>query len=355
MANGLNFFSGLLQGFAQTQERQRLRKEDDDEKKARLRLIEIQIDREKREQASQQGQQDALKQLFSKLQGTPAAAAGPPNGIPDAQGPVSTGMPAKPPTLTELLADPSTAMLMLRSGMLKGGDLLDQEKAKANRAMMEKLIGGAGGPKGMEMQGLKVGPSGELMPDFGLPQVTSPQAIETPDGPRLRTFNPRTGATVADLGAPKEEKRTPEEAGRISGLVQAQEIGQNVRAQFIKADGTIDRALVMTSFAKAAGTKGRSVRNDMQIAIDAVLRARTGAGVNDAEMKQVVEQFLPGPLDSDAGIAQKLDRFDQFISGALDVATLPARIRKKLEEGSARGGDAGATNGRVIDFSQLPP
>jgi hypothetical protein len=349
-----NFLSGLLQGFAQTQERQRLAKQDEDEKKARVKLYELQLDREKREQAKAQQQETALSQLFAKLQGTmpaPITAQGPPNGIPGAQGPVAPpGGAARPMSLSELLADPQTAMLMLRTGLVKGDDLLKREDSAANRAMMQKLVGGAGGPAGMEMQGLKVGPSGELMPDFGLPQVTSPQTVMGPNGPELATFNPRSGVRTATLGVPKPDNVAPEVAGRISGLVQGKEIAGQVRAAYIRPDGSIDNALVMSAFGNVPRTKGRQVRNDILIAVDSVLRARTGAGVNVKEQNDVVTQFMPSPLDSDEGKLAKLDRLDQFIDGTLDIATLPPALRKRLEDAPRAGG-----GGKVIDFNSLPP
>lgn len=348
-----NVLSGFLQGFAQTQERQRLLKQDEDEKKARVKLYEIQLEREKAANAAQLQQQDALKQVFQRLQGTSPAPmpTGDPNGVVGAQGPVGSGAPAAaaPPSLTALLADPQMAMLVLRSGLLKGDDLLKQENSTATRAMMEKLVGGAGSPAGMEMQGLKVGPAGEMMPDFGLPQVTSPQTVMGPNGPELATFNPRTGARTATLGTPKPDTVTPDTAGRISGLQQAQEIAQDVMSKFITPEGRIDRKLVITSFGRVPGTEGRKIRDDLSIAIDSVLRARTGAGVNKEEMAQVVDQFLPHPFDSDDEIVNKGTRLQQFIGGALDTVTLPPSVQKRMQK------QAGGSGGKVVDFNKLPP
>lgn len=343
MASSVDFFSGLLQGFGQAKERQTLRKQDEDEKKARVKLFEIQIEREKRAEAADQQRQDALKQVFGMLQGGSAPVT-PPNGIPDAQGPV--GAPgAGTPTLTQLLADPKAAMLLLQSGMVKGDDLIKQEQTTANRAMMERLVGGKGGPAGMEMQGLKIGPAGELMPDFGQPQVTSPQTVMGPNGPELATFFARTGARAATLGTPKPDTVTPDTAGRISGLQQAQQIATDVMSKFITPDGKIDRKLVFTSYGRVPRSEGRKIRDDLSIAIDSVLRARTGAGVNKEEMAQVVDQFLPHPFDSDEEIINKGQRLQQFIGGTLDVVTLPASVQKRVQPS---GG------GKVVDFNSLP-
>lgn len=340
------FAGNFLQ--AMTAARQRAQEQADAkiEREAKLKLFELQMKREQQQQNQMDQADQARQQLFAQL-APPAAPMTAPNGLPDAQGPVGPGGPAAPtPTLTQLLADPKNALLLLQSGFLKGEDILKQDQSTQQRAMVEKLMGGGaggggGGPNGMQLQGVKIGPSGEIMPDFGLPQITSPQTVMTPNGPRLQTFDPRTGKPVADLGTPKPDTVTPDTAGRISGLKQAQQIATDVMGKFITPDGQINRRLVLTSFGRVPGTEGRKVRDDLSIAIDSVLRARTGAGVNKEEMQQVVDQFLPSPLDSDAEIVNKGQRLQQFIGGTLDVVTLPPGVQKRL--GAPSGGGKALT------------
>jgi hypothetical protein len=111
-------------------------------------------------------------------------------------------------------------------------------------------------------------------------------------------------------------------------------------SKFITPEGKIDRKLVLTSFGRVPGTEGRKMRDDLSIAIDSVLRARTGAGVNKEEMKQVVDQFLPHPFDSDEEIINKGQRLTQFIGGALDTVTLPPSVQKRLQ----------ATSGKALTY-----
>jgi len=354
MANVGMFAGNFLNAFTQSKLAKEAKEDSKKERDAKMKLFELQLKREQAAATAAEQQTAARDKLFGVLGGGTPPSAGTPGINPTAPAPMGGAVPGAKPSLTQLLADPQTAMLFLQSGLLNTGDLLGQESKNSTRAMIEKLMGGTGGggggaTGGMQLTGVKIGPDGQMMPDFGLPQVTSPQTINTPNGARLQTFDPRTGRMVADLGEPKPDTVLPEVAGRISGLVQAKEIGASMREKFIKPDGSIDRALVMTSFSKVPGTAGRTLRNDMGIAVDAVLRARTGAGVNKQEMQDVVNQFLPSPLDSDEGIQNKIARFQQFVSGALDVATLPPRLRKLIGEKSAPAGE------QVIDFSELPP
>jgi hypothetical protein len=358
MARGFgNFASGFVKTYFQGRQFMQEQEDRKKERDARVKLFELQMKREQQAQQQVEQQQTARGQLFEKLSGASPLQAQKidPSGQPlPQQGQVLD--PRGPTSLTDLLADPEGAMLLLRSGAIGGEDILKRQMALDNQKMMRDVMGGGGAPMGMELQGVKLGPEGQIMPDFGLPQV-SVQTLDTPEGKRVFGVNPRTGARVSDIGAAPEEKRTPEEAGRISGLLQAREIGQGVTAKFVDPEtGKVNRQLVMTSFGRVPGTEGREIRNDMSIAVDAVLRARTGAGVNATEMKEVVEQFLPSPLDTDDGVASKMMRFNQFVNGALDVATLPPRIRKMITDKGLidESGATGGAGGNVVDFNSLP-
>lgn len=353
------FAGNFLTAFQNAKNQKSLREQDEKEKKARLSLFEIQLEREKAAQAAGQQQSEAQKQLFERLQ-TPTQV-GPPGNL--------VAPPGKPPSLTELLADPQGAALLLRSGVLKGDDLLKIEAQRRNQSLLERVLGGSpelavgggigggvpgGRQGGLELSGLKIGPDGQIMPDFGLPAITT-QTVQTPDGPRIQTFDPRTGRRVADLGAGQEQNISPEQAGRIQGLQQGQALVPAIRETFLNPDGSVNRKNVFTSFASIPFSKGRTVNAQLKDAIDGVIRARTGSGMGDGELKSTLEQFQPNPLDSDDTIVDKINRLDRFLSGALDAVTLPPRVRKLLEqESKGKGNTGGASSGRVIDFSDLP-
>jgi hypothetical protein len=189
------------------------------------------------------------------------------------------------------------------------------------------------------------------MPDFALPQVTT-QTIDTPDGPRIQTFNPRTGAKMADLGAGKPDNVTPEQGGRISGLLQAQDIAKQLRGKFLNEDGSVNRTTVLTSFGNVPMSEGRTARQDFEMALDAVIRARSGSGLNNSEMPAVREQLMPTPLDDDAGVKNKLNRLEQFVNGSLDIISLPPRIKALIDK---REGSSPSGASKTIDYKDLPP
>ena len=112
---------------------------------------------------------------------------------------------------------------------------------------------------------------------------------------------------------------TPTEAVRIESIRQGLRIIRDVRKRFIRPDGSIDRTLVATTFFSLPGTEGRQRGQELANALEAKLRADSGAAVKDSEIKRLMKTFLPDPLDSNEGIVSKFDRMDEFLSGALDV------------------------------------
>lgn len=348
-----NFAGSFLQAFTQSKMHKERREDEKKERDAKLKLFEIQMKREQQQMQQGEQQQGARTQLFEKLSGASPLQA-------RKIGPDGQPMPAQqvldprgPTSLTDLLADPEGAMLLLRSGAIGGEDILKRQMALDNQKMMRDVLGGGGAPMGMELQGVKLGPDGQIMPDFGQPQVTT-QKVDTPDGPRIRTFETRTGKPVADLGAPEPDRVTPEQGGRIQALKQAQTIIPQLMTSFISPDGNVERSTVMSAWSNAPGTDGRKVRAQLEDALDAVIRARTGAAVTKEELEGTLRQFLPHPLDNDKTIKDKLMRLDQFVNGAIDATTLPPRLRGMISEGGAAGG-APRPNQNVVDFSTLPP
>src|SRR5690606_3638757 len=173
------------------------------------------------------------------------------------------------------------SMALLQSGMF--GDVSKMAGQQRQQQMMEQVLGG-GAPQGMELSGFGLSPSGEIMPDFRLPQVTT-QTVETPEGPRIRSFNVRTGEMVADLG-PVGQEVTVEEAGRIQGLFGAQQTVSDLKAAYLNPDGSVNRRAVLLSFGPGVPlSEGRKISAQFEDAADAVIRARTGATANKEELQ----------------------------------------------------------------------
>ncbi len=105
------FLSGLVQGFAQTKERQQQQEQDKKEKQARLKLFEIQMDREQRALKADEARQSTLEQLRQKFSQTQTRGMEDPNTM----GPPVPGQAA--PDLATLLSDPSILLQMNQAGI----------------------------------------------------------------------------------------------------------------------------------------------------------------------------------------------------------------------------------------------
>lgn len=346
------FAGNFLTAFQNAKRQKALDDQDAKERKAHLTLFELQLQREQDAQRAAQEQSDAQTQLFQRLQGTPQS--GPPGNL--------VALPGKPPqSLTDLLADPQGASLLLKSGLLKGEDLLRQNENNANRTFTQGIIdraqGGGGG--GMELQGYDVGPNGMALPKFGLPAITT-QVVQTPNGPRIKSFNSRTGQEVANLGAPQEQPLNSSDAGRVTGINQGLIAANALESSLIKPDGSVDRTSLFTSFGNPFGggipfTQGRTNASGFEDAKDAILRVTSGAGLSKQEGEGIALRFQPNLLDKDQTIVNKITRLKAFLNGSFEAAGIPPSIREKLIKARGAQGQqsAGSSGGRIIDFHDL--
>lgn len=351
-----DLLSGLVQGYAQAQQQKNERFLNEELKKAQVKLFKQNLDKQTEVDA-------ALKNIEGMMGGQqPAAPAG--------QEPV--GPSAKPKTLAEILSDPEGQLNAMRSGLFSGKDIV-----KANRPNpLAGFMDGGGLPNGFSVQDVVIGSDGkpslklgrndikhwEPSPDnmFSIgydaqgKEITrvpiganpSVQTIDTPDGPRIVTVDPRTGKQVAEIGSPSNQIGA-DQSGRVASLAHGLEILPGIVEAIFPTglDGKVDRLLLANSAVGTPGTKGRMVKQQMNDAIDAVIRARTGAAAPETEMSRLLDQFMPSALDNDNTARDKIQRLEQFLTGALEATTLPQSLRKYLKSGKA---------GNTINFEDLP-
>lgn len=148
-----------------------------------------------------------------------------------------------------------------------------------------------------------------------------------------------------------EGRKTPEQAGKLALLAGAKEAVPTVRNAIINPEtGAIDRVLISTMQANAPFTQGRVVRAQILDAMEAKLRAESGAAVPKTEVERAAERFMPSPLDSDEGVADKLNRLQKFMDTALEIADpeLYKRLSAEIAAPSGKVQDRKTVNGRVF-------
>jgi len=133
--------------------------------------------------------------------------------------------------------------------------------------------------------------------------------------------------------APGARKKTREESATAQGLQQARStlrdayyggyIVNPVNKKRYKLKGILDKNGNVNEFVVAGmtanlpGTDGRIHRNRIKDALQAKLRAETGAAAPDSEVKNLMQRFMPSSFDSDAEVIDKLNRMKNFVNGIL--------------------------------------
>lgn len=162
---------------------------------------------------------------------------------------------------------------------------------------------------------------------------TSLQALETENG--FVTFNPKMGAvTPLTVGgqplAGKGGKMTEDEAKSTGWLIQAKNAYKNMNEALAESKTASSPSYVsgipfvggaMSNI--SASAPQQKFRQGTSALTEALLRAATGAGMNESEAKQKAVELTPQIGDSDAVIAQKNDAIPLYI------ASLEARAGKK--------------------------
>lgn len=172
---------------------------------------------------------------------------------------------------------------------------------------------------------------------------------------------PPVGISPRDIQAggpfrqvPSEQRKavTPEQAGKIQNVDLGIEAVETMRTQLLTKDGGLApgaRIALAQMEANIPFTRGRQLRSDSLTAIDAIVRARTGATMNESEKVDTYRELVPSALDDDKTIVAKLNKLEAFLGGQLDVITLPPRIAKVMRQ------KGGASETITIDFADLPP
>lgn len=96
------------------------------------------------------------------------------------------------------------------------------------------------------------------------------------------------------------------------------------------------------------GTKGRQARSAMLNAINAQLRAESGAAVPEEEVDRAFERFVPSPLDDDATKQQKLDSLNSLLTGTLELVKGPPQTEEQIPTGESIFQQQPATGERQI-------
>jgi len=127
--------------------------------------------------------------------------------------------------------------------------------------------------------------------------------------------------TRQPVGQPTVREELKPLQGEAAGRLQLAQNGLNemdsIVNMFINPDGTINKTNIINSWVGTPKTKGRDAKQAFGRAIDAVIRAATGAALTGVEIKSYTNLYYPSPFDTENGIKNKLQSLENFLNGYL--------------------------------------
>ena len=299
---------GLLQGFQQAQQFQtgQLQQEA-----IRQQILKAQQESDLAERRA--GQRERFQQGLQDITQT-SELAGP-------RRPEFQGQPLTQPSL--LQQDPQRAILSLLGQSATPQDI--NSITGLLGAVQPEQVSQAPAVKNAIALGLQ--PGTDEFNQFVREQVLKPVSqvnigqVKAPSGFMFKDPNDPRSGVVPIPGGPVGRK-TPEQAAKVSLLTTAKEILPQVRNALVSEDPetgekSVDRALVATMSTNAPFTQGRLARTRLLDAVEAKLRAESGAAVPQQEVVRAAQRFIPNPLDSDESVIDKMDRLETFLDTSL--------------------------------------
>jgi hypothetical protein len=160
----------------------------------------------------------------------------------------------------------------------------------------------------------------------------------TPTDKGLQTFQTKgagAGNFVRQDSPLPQAKETPEAAAKMALINQGIEDVKRANKMLFSQDGKIDRALLAKAMVSLPGTSGREFNSYIYNAIEAKLRAESGAAVPESEVKRMARRFVPGTMDNDSTIKSKMSRLNEWL-GMAQTMTDPSGSRARHSGGKQR-------------------
>ena len=184
-----------------------------------------------------------------------------------------------------------------------------------------------------------------IMPKFAGASNKPTMSFDTP--PPVETFtykkdgaemtvirNKRTGENVTEPIKKANPKGAPaESAGKVAMAMNAVDYAKQLKAMIIDPETKkVNRALLMQMMAPGGGIgEGRKAKSLFRDAMDARIRAATGAAINAEEIPYYESVYMAKLLDNDSTIADKFKRFDEFLNSYLETMDPNSVIRNRVK------------------------
>lgn len=143
-----------------------------------------------------------------------------------------------------------------------------------------------------------------------------PMVIDRDGNMRQATTTPGTKPV------PRPSALTPESAAKARLIKQAVGYMPQIKKMYLGSDPqkpVVDKGLVATAELRIPKTRGRQASTLILDAVEAKLRAESGAAVPKEEVARMAKRFIPSALDSDETVIMKLNNLEGFLSGTQEL------------------------------------
>jgi hypothetical protein len=359
-----NLLAGLVQGFAEGSKDAQKRKDEEELRNLQVKAFKSQL--------------EAKSKLHELMGGS--VNMGSPTDPTNADISMTPGK-----SITDLISDPQGQKLLLQSGTMTGDQLIKDPQAAANAGLLNAITKNffpqslspqtpanavppfappaapaqSAGMGGLDLSGIGVDPKGPNI-HFGKNELDKPYTPSELQKLTDEKGRPAPIGTTPRMAMDKgfkarEDSLNSAESTRVNQAnVAAKSIQEGLN--IIAPNGKIDKAVVLQMAAPMGGIgRGRELNQQLGSAVSAQLLLVSGVAVNPDEYKRTVGFYIPQPLDlSTPGLAErKLKRLQNLMEGNLDMATLPASVRTRIETRRKEMKQPGSA--KVVDFNSLPP
>lgn len=164
---------------------------------------------------------------------------------------------------------------------------------------------------------------------------------ESPGGAKqIVPFDPYTGMPALGGGTPGSpapagtpsappKQETAVEAGRQQLAQTGIDALNEMKSMVYNPDGTINKWNVVNSTVGTPWSSGRRLSQLAENAIDGIVRAATGAALNETEIKSYTRRYVPLAWDDEKTIKSKLQQLDGFLNGYLEKMDPTGAMRKR--------------------------
>lgn len=146
-----------------------------------------------------------------------------------------------------------------------------------------------------------------------------------PAAPSGYHYEVKDGKVTGLIRTPGGPPENTTESGRLAALDIAKQDVASAK-NIIMPGGKVSRASILAGQTGTPWTEGRRAREAMRRSLDTLAKFKTGAAMNETEAQDYLDTYMPKLQDSDATIADKFQRFEQFIDQSFQRAGAESQL-----------------------------